>query len=148
MNKEEYIQTLERYLVGKIDPDELRDTITYYQDYFAMETQKGKTESEVITILGEPRYLAKSIISAKGGAQTEETVSEVEDTDGYQKIKEPFIFRLLQFFMKLPTWAISLLVLCVVLLVLSLAITVLHFLLPILIPVIIILCVIRFLRNR
>ena len=40
MNKETYIDALERKLWDRLDPDQLRDIISYYKDYFAMEAAK------------------------------------------------------------------------------------------------------------
>ena len=46
MNKETYIDALERKLWDRLDPDQLRDIISYYRDYFAMEAAKGISEEE------------------------------------------------------------------------------------------------------
>ena len=47
-------------------PDQLRDIISYYKDYFAMEAAKGISEEETIRKLGDPALLAKSILAAEG----------------------------------------------------------------------------------
>ena len=44
MKKAEYIQVMEKALVGNVSPQELSDIISYYRDYIDMEIQKGKTE--------------------------------------------------------------------------------------------------------
>ena len=79
MNKETYIDALERKLWDRLDPDQLRDIISYYKDYFAMEAAKGISEEETIRKLGDPALLAKSILAAKG----ESAESEIEQ--GIQK---------------------------------------------------------------
>ena len=66
MNKETYIDALERKLWDRLDPDQLRDIISYYRDYFAMEAAKGISEEETIQKLGDPALLAKSILAAEG----------------------------------------------------------------------------------
>ncbi len=67
MGKEAYIDALERKLWDQLDPDQLRDIISYYKDYFAMEAAKGIPEEETIQKLGDPALLAKSILAAEGG---------------------------------------------------------------------------------
>ena len=81
MNKETYIDALERKLWDRLDPDQLRDIISY-KDYFAMEAAKGISEEETIRKLGDPALLAKSILAAEGskGGSAE---SEIEQ--GIQK---------------------------------------------------------------
>ena len=63
MNKETYIDALERKLWDRLDPDQMRDIISYYRDYFAMEAAKGISEEETIQKLGDPALLAKSILA-------------------------------------------------------------------------------------
>lgn len=66
MNREAYINALERKLWDHLDPDQLRNIISYYKDYFAMEAAKGISEEETIRKLGDPALLAKSILAAEG----------------------------------------------------------------------------------
>ena len=82
MNKETYIDALERKLWDRLDPDQLRDIISYYRDYFAMEAAKGISEEETIQKLGDPALLAKSILAAEG-SKGESAESEIEQ--GMQK---------------------------------------------------------------
>ena len=82
MNKETYIDALERKLWDRLDPDQLRDIISYYKDYFAMEAAKGISEEETIRKLGDPALLAKSILAAEG-SKGESAESEIEQ--GIQK---------------------------------------------------------------
>ncbi len=79
MNKETYIDALERKLWDRLDPDQLRDIISYYKDYFAMEAAKGISEEETIRKLGDPALLAKSILAAEGSK------GESEIEQGIQK---------------------------------------------------------------
>lgn len=77
MSKEEYIDALERKLWDRLDPDQLRDIISYYRDYFAMEAAKGISEDETIRKLGDPALLAKSILTAESSKE-ETTEHEIE----------------------------------------------------------------------
>ena len=66
MNKYDFINNLQRHLTGKVSPEQLQDLTRYYNQYIDGEIRKGKTEEEVLASLGDPRLLAKSIISAEG----------------------------------------------------------------------------------
>ena len=65
MNKETYIDALERKLWDRLDPDQLRDIISYYKDYFAMEAAKGISEEETIRKLGDPALLQRAFLRQK-----------------------------------------------------------------------------------
>ena len=141
MNREEYINTLERCLVGKIDPDSLRDTIEYYKDYFAMEQAKGRSQEQIIAGLGEPRLLAKSIIAAESNRQDRD---ESELRTGADSGQGGFTGRRIH----IP---FALLILIVVLLffgIISLVFSIASMLLPILLPVLIVFRIITLFKNR
>ena len=91
MSKEEYIDALERKLWDRLDPDQLRDIISYYRDYFAMEAAKGISEDETIRKLGDPALLAKSILTAessKGEAAEHEIEQDMQkQRRGFQSSK-------------------------------------------------------------
>ena len=79
MNKIEYVQTIEKALVGHVSPQELQDTVNYYRDYIDMEIRKGRSEQEVLDQLGNPRLLVKSIIAAKEQRETVEETEKVQE---------------------------------------------------------------------
>ena len=87
MNKEVYIDALERKLWDRLDPDKLRDIIFYYKDYFAMEAAKGIPEEETIQKLGDPALLAKSILAAE---DSKAETAEPEIEQGMQKQSREF----------------------------------------------------------
>ena len=96
MNKYEFITELQKYLTGKVSTYKLQDLTRYYQDYIDTEIRKGRAEEEVIASLGDPRLLAKSIVTAQRNADTE---WEEEYSEGYanemgndQKKRTQFIY--------------------------------------------------------
>jgi len=96
MNKYEFITELQKYLTGKVSAYKLQDLTRYYQDYIDTEIRKGRAEEEVIASLGDPRLLAKSIVTAQRNADTE---WEEEYSEGYanemgndQKKRTQFIY--------------------------------------------------------
>lgn len=68
MNKYEFISNLQRHLTGKVTPEKLQEITQYYNDYIDSEIRKGKSEQEVLEMLGDPRLLAKSIAETEGVA--------------------------------------------------------------------------------
>ena len=70
MNRNEFSNELRKALSGYFSPEEIQDTVEYYEDYIDRQMQKGKSEAEVLEAIGDPRLLAKSMIAA--GKRTEE----------------------------------------------------------------------------
>ena len=68
MNKYEFITNLQRHPTGKVTPEKLQEITQYYKDYIDSEIRKGKSEEEVLAMLGDPRLLAKSIAETEGRA--------------------------------------------------------------------------------
>lgn len=61
MNKQEFLNKLRSALGGLIPADQVEDTIRYYEDYINTQMRLGKTESQVLAELGDPRLIARSI---------------------------------------------------------------------------------------
>ena len=137
MKKAEYIQVMEKALVGNVSPQELSDIISYYRDYIDMEIQKGKTEQEVLDMLGNPRHLVKSIIAAKEqkGAQMETETAQDERSSGQRKG------------FRIPLFLLIIIVVLLLWLVLGFVAVVARFLLPVLLPVILVTGIVRFAKR-
>ena len=63
MNRNEFIDKLQRTLAGGLNCNQVADNVRYYQDYIDTEIRKGRSEADVLAGLGDPRLLAKSIIN-------------------------------------------------------------------------------------
>ena len=61
MNKQDFLNKLRAALGGMIPADQVEDTIRYYEEYINTQERLGKTESQVLQELGEPRLIARSI---------------------------------------------------------------------------------------
>ena len=64
MTRQEFLSGLEAALSGQVDQQTLLDNIRYYRGYIDEEIRKGRTESEVLEELGNPRLIARTIIDA------------------------------------------------------------------------------------
>lgn len=76
MDKQEFLQTLQEALEGEVNQSKIADNMAYYNQYIDSELASGKTESEIMAVLGDPRLLAKTIISASHAAAEQETIFE------------------------------------------------------------------------
>lgn len=72
MTQYEFIQELEAALQGHVSPQVVEYNVNYYREYIREQLASGRTPEEVFELLGSPRMIAKTIISAeeaKGNAQ-------------------------------------------------------------------------------
>lgn len=69
MNREEFLQGLQSALSGAVPPAVLRENLRYYDDYIRTEVQNGRSESQVMEELGDPRLIARTILDTTPGAE-------------------------------------------------------------------------------
>ena len=62
MNKTEFITALKNYLYGKIPQGDIDSHVDYYSAYIDGEISRGRSESEVLEELGNPRIIAKNLV--------------------------------------------------------------------------------------
>ncbi len=156
MNKQEFIDRLRVSLNGRISAIEVEDTIQYYKDYIDSEVRKGKSEAEVLAMLGDPRLIARTIIETSPSAEDANDARSAGGTnygnnsyqssgtyhDDYQEEpqKKPKIFRM-------PGWLLVILVILVLYLILSVVFSVLAFLAPVIIVVVAVVFMIKLFRD-
>ena len=68
LNREEFLRGLENALSGNVPPSVVRDNLRYYDDYIRSERQKGRSESDIMDELGDPRLIARTILDTTPGA--------------------------------------------------------------------------------
>ena len=66
MNKAEFLDILGRSLKGKIDDTEYESQMDYYRSYFENELNSGRSEQDILDELGDPRLIAKTIVTTYG----------------------------------------------------------------------------------
>lgn len=84
MNKVEFVDSLRRSISAVGDYNFINETVEYYQSYIETEVRKGKSEAEVLSELGDPKLIAKSILASKGiggAGVTEEEKTESPEGD-------------------------------------------------------------------
>ena len=89
MNKEEFLEKMKNALEGQVTDIILSDNIDYYRNYINSEISSGKSELEVLNMLGDPRLLAKTVIELQGIDNSENNMKSennnynYENNDGY-----------------------------------------------------------------
>ncbi len=64
MTRDEFLRKLQAELVLSVSEGVIENQLSYYQDYINGEVAGGRSEAEVISELGDPRLLARTIIDA------------------------------------------------------------------------------------
>lgn len=150
MDKYEFITNLQRHLTGKVSAQKLQEITAYYNDYIDSEIRKGKSQEEVLSKLGDPRLLAKTIVETEGNGECENNFQTFyEDERGGRKSRKR------RFQINMKSWIFRLLVillLCLICYVLfgiiGLAFNIFFtYVLPVAIPVLIIYMIIKLLKK-
>lgn len=61
MNREEFLRQLKEALSGRVSEQIIQENINYYRNYINEQINRGKSEAEVLSMLGDPRLIAKTI---------------------------------------------------------------------------------------
>ncbi len=127
MDRYEFIDALRAALSGKVPATTVEDNVQYYEEYIAVQLRQGKSEEEVLSSLGDPRLLAKTIIEANKYAEGADTYGN----DGYGEIPAGGTgkdFR--QWYRERPKWLQMIISVLLSMFVLFLLFTVLQILFP------------------
>lgn len=147
MERTEFMDRLQRSLAGGVNSSQVAENVRYYQDYIDTEIRKGRSEADVLSGLGDPRLLAKSIIEANKRAGyiegTNQNYDEETKEDAGIQGSGPS-----GGIVRVPGWLIILFVVVIVLLIIGVVFSVISFLAPIIIPVLIVVLLYNFIRNR
>lgn len=141
MQKQEFLDTLRTSLSGRIHAGAVEENIRYYEDYINTEVRKGGTEEEVLSALGDPRLIARTIVEA--GSRTDRR--EADDIRSYSDGGEG------RFPVgrgrRLPAWVWWILAGLVAIIVLSAAFSIVAALRPILLPVLLVVLLVKLFKD-
>lgn len=165
MDKQDFIDRLRAALNGKVTPGQVIENVNYYEEYINTQIRKGRTEEEVLADLGDPRLIAKSIVTANGtddyvtdtayGAESsygsnagqqgnqgtfyyQNTKRNGYDSDGFYEHSRSS---------RLPKWIWVLFSVLIVLLIIGMIFSVLSFLAPIIIPILVVMFFVKLFRD-
>ena len=143
MTKQEFLDGLRRSLVNGLETAEINEHIRYYSDYIDSQIRMGISEEEIMSSLGEPRLIAKTLL----GMENVETVTEeyVEDENSKDANYRYFNFNGKTF--KIPGWLFTILVCVISFCVLTVIFALLTRLLPYFFLIMFGIMMYRFVRN-
>ena len=67
MDKKEFLDILYNQLSGQMPEGNVAAHVQYYRNYIEDEQQKGRTEDEILTELGDPRLIARTLLDTELG---------------------------------------------------------------------------------
>ena len=140
MEKTEFLEQLRQSLSGRIEADKVAENVRYYEDYINTQMRMGKTEEEVLGVLGSPRLIARTIADTQ--QDTPETYREPE-SDYRQGSARRFVNKVI----KLPQWARITIVILIICFILWLIFSVLAFLAPIILPLMVVVFLFKFFKD-
>lgn len=153
MTRMEFLQQLRQALENDLNGSVVQENVDFYNQYIIDEMGKGKSEAEVLQMLGDPWVLARTVIDAQDGTD-QSTVYESGGTySGYssessrKKETDPVVHAF-----GLDTWwkkmVLILGIIMVVVVIFSIITGLVSLLAPIVIPIVVIMLVVRLFSNR
>ena len=153
MNREEFLRQLEASLSGRVSEQVVRENIRYYRSYINEQICGGKSEEEVLSSLGDPRLIAKTIEGSSKFASGGQTVENGyggsysgayrENTQAEDESPRDRGFHQIN----LPGWLVGCIVIAIVMLVLMLVFRVFAFLAPFILVFIAVSVIVRIVRG-
>lgn len=149
MNCEEFLRQFQDALDGKVSENLIQENVNYYRSYINSQMTTGKSESDVLRALGDPRLLAKTIEESRKFASENRSEANYGNfssshtysgTDTYTDTEEKKHSRI-------PRWLITCIVVAVILLILSGIFRIFVFLAPYIIVCMLIVFLFRAVRN-
>lgn len=151
MNREDFLRQFREALDGKVSEEIIQDNENYYKSYIDGQIRSGRTEEEVLQMLGEPRLLAKTIEESNKFASesTEERRTYADDNVSYgsaqggthhfqtEKIKQ----------IKLPGWLVTGIAIVIAVVLLTLAFRLFVFFAPVILIFLVAFFVYRCVRD-
>lgn len=142
MSKTEFLDILYNQLSGQIPEGSVAAHVQYYRNYIEDEQQKGRTETDILNDLGDPRLIARTLLDTEVGAgnpQNGSTYSAIynEADSDYNKYDSSDSARghvkKHSFKLDLSTWYGKVAVILIAAVVLLLLVTILGILIPVVI---------------
>ena len=138
MNRFEFTESLRKALSGRVSHQVVNENVAYYENYIDTEIKKGRSEEAVLEELGDPRWIAKTIIDT---AKEEGASLEGQEEFSRKAEHSARVFRL-------PMWLVAVIAVVLLVVVFKIVGIVLGLLLPVAIPVVLVLWLIRYFRDR
>ena len=130
MNKKEFLDILYEQLSGQMPEGNVAAHVQYYRNYIEDAVTQGRTETEVLNELGDPRLIARTLLdtdSSYSEPYTDNSYEYDNGSSGSKKVKSR------SFHIDLSTWYGKLAVILIAVVVIFLLCTVLSVLIPVMV---------------
>ena len=142
MSKTEFLDILYNQLSGQMPEGSVAAHVQYYRNYIEDEQQKGRTETNILNDLGDPRLIARTLLDTEVGAgnpqngstysaiynEADSDYNEYDSSDSARGHVKKHSFKL-----DLSTWYGKVAVILIAAVVLLLLVTILGILIPVVI---------------
>lgn len=142
MCKKEFLDILYNQLSGQMPEGSVAAHVQYYRNYIEDEQQKGRTETDILNDLGDPRLIARTLLDTEVGAgnpqngstysatynEADYDYNEYDSSDSAREHVKKHSFKL-----DLSTWYGKVAVILIAAVVLLLLVTILGILIPVVI---------------
>ena len=142
MSKTEFLDILYNQLSGQMPEGSVAAHVQYYRNYIEDEQQKGRTETDILNDLGDPRLIARTLLDTEVGAgnpqngstysaiynEADSDYNEYDSSDSARGHVKKHRFKL-----DLSTWYGKVAVILIAAVVLLLLVTILGILIPVVI---------------
>ena len=148
MTKQDFLDSLRKYLSGSLDYRQVNEHLRYYTEYIDGQLRQGKSEEQVMGELGDPRLIAKTLTGMDGADTGREEYKEeyIEDEQG--KKTNDYYINFNGKTLRVPRWLFSILLCLVVFCVLTAIFTLISWILPYLLVILGGIWLYRFIRRN
>ena len=152
MDRQEFLEKLRLSLNGRLPAQAVAEHISYYEDYINTEIRKGKSEEEVLGMLGDPRLIARTLVETSSHAEEVDYKDVGREQAGETRRREsggvePAMKKYPAWLEKIPGWVWLILVGVVAVLIISAVFHVIAFFAPAILTVGIIIFFVRLFRD-
>lgn len=138
MVQEEFLSIFSQALAGQVTESRIQENVNYYRRYINDQIGQGKTESEVLESLGNPRLLAKTIIERdKFVAGDRDDIYTNDSTGQSERSNDESTFVFNNRIVRLPSWLIGILAVIIIALVIGLVFSLLSVFAPVILAVVV-----------
>ncbi len=146
MRSSDFLLQLKKALTNELSAAQVQDNVEYYKNYIKEEVKSGKSEQEVLEMLGDPWAIAKTILMEEKMSGTQESVNSDEVWNSQEQTrKKVHVFGVDTWWKKV---AVILGVVAVIVVIISLILGILSIVLPIAIPVMLIVTIFNIFRKK
>ena len=84
MSRREFLEVLRGQLSGQMTQGRAAAHVRYYEDYIQSQVRNGRSESDVLAELGDPRLIAKTLIDTDDSAAVYDESGYSEESNCHQ----------------------------------------------------------------